>query len=145
MTCVVYSSVHCLDSWIRGTDFRQSQGTWEWLSLGKNFPCLLSFGVFLVSSFPNKARGRKYYCLSFLCSTRSTWAAWATNAYRKVLEIFPSGFDSVCVCQSRPGQDSIILWFIFLWEELMLNEVELSILNLRYQRAPNTTQIILCI
>lgn len=34
--------------------------------------------------------------------------------------------------------------FISSGEELKLNEVELSILNLGYQRAPTTTQIILC-
>lgn len=47
--------------------------------------------------------------------------------------------------QSCPGQDSIILWFISSGEELKLNEVELSILNFGYHRAPDTTQIVLCI
>lgn len=62
-----------------------------------------------------------------------------------MLEILPCVFYSVSVCQPCPGRGSIILWFISLWEELMLNEVELSILNLGCQIAPNSALIIFCI
>lgn len=50
-----------------------------------------------------------------------------------MLEIFPSLLDSMYVSQSCPEQDSIILWFVSSGEELKLNEVELSVLNLGYQ------------